>query len=434
MLAEVEGIETAAGRETAVALLRTLVAARAAGEDAVQDTIAERLGKCGCVVREIVYDPGNVPVHGEFATGDVRTSGQRRAVVGTYPGNDDLPSLLMFAHPDTEPVANIADWTHDPFAGEIEDGRIYGWGIADDLAGCAAALAAMERLAASESAIGRAVFASTPSKRHARGVAAILHDGLRADAALYLHPAESGAGLAEIKAIASGELEFTIAIAGSPPDTTEPSHTAFSHLAINPLDKALLIRDALSALAEVRAERVHHSRIEAQVGRATNLHISGVRCGDMERFSRIAKTCVIGGAVSFPPGESMTGVQAEIVQAVSGAAAGDPWLSEHPPVVSWRSGMAGAEVPPDHPLYRTAAAAVTAVTGAAPRINPMHTTSDIRNPILEAGIPCIGLGCIGGDLSQNDNCDEWVSGDDFLRMVDVTARIAADWCSGTGTD
>ena len=87
-------------------------------------------------------------------------------------------------------------------------------------------------------------------------------------------------------------------------------------------------------------------------------------------------------------------------------------------------------MPADHPLYLTASAAVRAVTGAAPHVNPMHTSSDIRNPMIEAGIPCVGLGCLGGDLSQNERHDEWVDLADFGRMVDVTARVVTGWCSG----
>jgi acetylornithine deacetylase len=60
----------------------------------------------------------------------------------------------------------------------------------------------------------------------------------------------------------------------------------------------------------------------------------------------------------------------------------------------------------------------------------MHTSSDIRNPIVEADIPCVGIGCLGGDLSQNDQHDEWVDVVDFQRMVDVTTAIVTDWCSG----
>jgi acetylornithine deacetylase len=54
-----------------------------------------------------------------------------------------------------------------------------------------------------------------------------------------------GEGLREIKALASGQLLFTVRVRGRPPDTTEPGHAAFSHQAINPIDKALLLREAL---------------------------------------------------------------------------------------------------------------------------------------------------------------------------------------------
>ena len=101
----------------------------------------------------------------------------------------------------------------------------------------------------------------------------------------------------------------------------------------------------------------------------------------------------------------------------------------HPQVV-WVSGVTGGEVSTDHPLYQTAAAAILKITGEAPSNNPMHTSSDIRNPIVEAGIPCIGLGCLAGDLSQNNSHDEWIDLADFHRMVEVTKAIVADWCSG----
>ncbi|MEM1428403.1 MAG: M20/M25/M40 family metallo-hydrolase [Pseudomonadota bacterium] len=416
--------------DAAIRLLRDLVTAQTGGEDAVQSVISSRLEAAGCRVEIEHYDPAHVPVKGEFALDSARNPEPRSAVVGTLQGDPALPSLLMFAHPDGEPVGDVSTWHHDPFAGEIADGRFYGWGVADDLAGCAAALIAIERAAASQGPMGRAVFASTPSKRYARGVAALLHKGLAADASLYLHPAESGVGMREIKAVASGQLEFRITVTGQAPETTEPGHTAFSHRAENPIDKALLIRTALMELAEARAARIRHSLIEAEVGRATNIHISRITCGEMRRLSRIEDRCILGGAVSFPPGETMAEVKAEIAAAVDRAAAADTWLRGHPPEITWVTGVTGAEVPAAHPLYRTAAAAVSRMTGSAPHVNPMHTSSDIRNPIVEAGIPCVGLGCLGGDLTQNDGHDEWVDVADFLRMADVTAAIVADWCGG----
>ncbi len=416
--------------DAAIGLLRELVSAQTGGEDAVQAVISDRLRAAGCTVNLHRYDPAEVPVRGEFAIDTARNPERRGAVLGELPGDPDLPSLLIFAHPDSEPVSGVERWRHDPFVGEIDGGRFYGWGVADDLAGCAAAVLAVERVAASNTPMGRVVFASTPSKRYARGVAALLHGGLKADASLYLHPAESGVGMREIKAVASGQLEFRIVVTGRAPDTTEPGHTAFSHLAVNPIDKALVIRDALMALAGTRAARVRHPLIEAEVGRATNLHISRITCGEMRRLSRIEETCTLGGAISFPPGETLDEVKAEIEETVRRAADADDWLRQERPAITWVTGVTGAEVPADHPLYRSAAAAVMQVVGGQPHVNPMHTASDIRNPIVEAGIPCVGLGCLGGDLSQNDRHDEWVDVADFLRMVDVTARIVADWCGG----
>lgn len=416
--------------EDATAFLRALVAAQSGGEAAVQEAIRARLERAGCAIETVDYDPSTVPMRGEFASDDAREARTRRAVVGSLRGDPALPSVLIFAHPDGEPVDDADSWRHDAFAGAVEDGRLHGWGVADDLAGCAAAVLAMEALARAPGRMGDAVFASTPSKRHARGVAALLHRGLRADAALYLHPAESGLGMGEIKAVASGQLEFTVTVTGRAPETTEPGHTAFSHLGVNPLDKALVVRDALMALAADRARRVRHPLIEAEVGRATNLHVSRMRCGEMTKLARIVETCEMGGAVSFPPGEAMADVRAEVEAAVAAAAEADPWLSRHPPRLMWRTGVSGAEIPEGHPFYRAARAAIVEATGAAPKVNPMHTSSDIRNPMVEADIPCVGLGCLGGDLSQNGRTDEWVDLDDFHRMVAVTARILRDWCGG----
>lgn len=413
-----------------VAFLRSLIAAQAKGEAAVQAVIAERLRAAGCRVEAVDYIPAEVPIKGELVAPATQSRGPRTAIVGTLDGDPDRPSLLIFAHPDGEPLAGTDTWQRDPFGGVVDGGRLYGWGVADDLAGCAAAVLAIEQVAAAKAPMGRAVFASTPSKHYARGVAALLHRGLTADAALYLHPAESGQGMGEIKAVASGQLEFRITVTGAPPDTTEPGHTAFSHLGANPVDKAVTLHAALMALAEARARRLRHPRIEAAVGRATNLHISRLACGEMAKFSRIETACEIGGAVSFPPGEPMDAVMAEVEAAIAAAAQADPWMAAHPPRIAWVTGVTGAEVSADHPLYRAAAAAVTEVTGAAPQVNPMHTSSDIRNPMVEAGIPCIGLGCLGGDLSQNGRQNEWVDVADFQRMVTVTARTVTAWCAG----
>jgi acetylornithine deacetylase len=419
-----------ASRDDSIALLRALIAAQKDGEAAVQAVVAERLAAVGASVEHIVYEPSEVPLIGEFAAIRAVAAGSRASVVGrlagTTPGSGR--SLILFAHPDSETVPAETGWRHDPFAGAIEDGRLYGWGVADDLLGVAAGIAAMAALVRAGARPGAAVvMASTPSKRHARGVAAILHRGLSADAAVYLHPAESGVGLNEIKAFASGQLEFRITVDGRAPPTTEPGHTAFAHLAVNPLDKALVVIAALRALDARRAASVHHPRLDSAIGRSTNLLISNVACGDMARFGRVNPSCTLGGAISFPPTEAMEAVQAQVEAAIAEAAQADDWLCAHPPRVEWVSGVTGMEIAEDHLLYRTVSEAVTAVSGIVPRVNPMHTSSDIRNPVVQKGIPTVGLGPLGGSLTQVGATDEWVDVEDYIAMIKVTASIIVNW-------
>ncbi len=53
------------------------------------------------------------------------------SVTGKVQGQSDNPAILFDGHMDTVPVSNPSAWTHDPYAAEIEDGRIYGRGTTD---------------------------------------------------------------------------------------------------------------------------------------------------------------------------------------------------------------------------------------------------------------------------------------------------------------
>lgn len=425
-----DAIAAAAEREAAASLafLRDLIRLSQQGEDAIQDFIAASLRDLGCRIEELRYRPAEVPLVEEFAAGHAIPPRERRSVLGILPGNNTGRSLMLFAHPDPEPLGGLEAWRHDPFAATVADGRLYGWGAADDLAGIAMMVQGLRvALAAGIRPGGTLTLASTPSKQHARGVAAVLHQGYRADAAVYMHPAESGVGMQEIKAFAPGQLEFRITVAGRLPDTQEPAHTAFAHLAVNPLEKAEIVCRALRDLDRRRGARVTHPALQAAIGRSTNLLISSLRCGDGERLSRLDSQCVIGCALSFPPPERLDAVMQEVEAAIAQAASADPWLSDHPPQIEWIAGVGAAETKANDPLYCIVAEAVTAATGLVPQVNPLHTASDIRNPIIQMGMPTVGLGPLCGSLTMAGGQDEWVDVADYQRAVRVTATIIARW-------
>jgi acetylornithine deacetylase/succinyl-diaminopimelate desuccinylase-like protein len=415
-----------AGGEAAVGFLRELIRLQAEGEDAVQARVAAACAALGCVVERRRYSPASIVLRDEFASEAAMASEQREAVLARFPGSGGGRSVIFFAHPDGEAFQPSHGWVHDPLAGEIDRGRIHGWGVADDLAGVATMVEALRAvLAAGATPQGEVILASTPSKRHARGVHALLHGGVHADAAVYLHPAESGVGMREVKALASGQLIIRIIVKGRLPATNEPGHAAFAHTAVNPVLQAQAVIAALAALDARRGERVHHPALDAAIGRSTNLLIGDVRTLGDGRAARIAPAVQLSCALAFPPGERLADVQAEVEAAIAEAVAADPSLDLD---VTFLSGVTGAEVPLDHPLWLVTSEAVRRGTGTAPAINPLHTSSDIRNPMVQSGIPCVGLGPLCGDLTQNGGRDEWVDVADYRRGVAVVAALIAGWC------
>jgi acetylornithine deacetylase len=419
------------GREVYIGLLQDLVRASEGGEEATQTFVAEKFQEFGCDEVEIIrVDPRDLPIEHEFVEPGRMEPGERISVVGKRQGTGVGRSLLLWAHPDTPPVTDTAGWEHEPFAGETEGNRLYGWGASDDLAGIAVMACALDStLAAGLAPGGSVMLGSTASKGYAQGIIAALERGYGADASIYLHPAESGAGLKDIKAVTCGQLVFRIVIPGRPPDTTEPSHPVFYHKAVNPVSKIGLVYDALRRLDKKRGEQVRYPPLEEAIGRATNLDVTYVRCGGDYRPSRVDGRCELVGAVLFPPGEPLEDVQSQIARAVREVADKDEWLKGNVPHIEWVRGVSrGTEVSVDHPLYRTVEGAISRVTGIRPRNYLLHPGSDIRNPVLHSGIPTVGFGPLGGSSTQIGGHDEWVDLDDYLRTVKVVASIIHDWC------
>ena len=88
-----------------------------------QETVgeAEAAEYCAERLREVGWHPQIV----------VTTSDRRRGMLLRIPGTDpQAPALVLHGHLDVVPAV-AADWTHPPFAAEIDDGFIWGRGAVD---------------------------------------------------------------------------------------------------------------------------------------------------------------------------------------------------------------------------------------------------------------------------------------------------------------
>ena len=121
--------------------------------DLQQETtqLLQRLIRCNTV-----NPPGNERVLQEGLAADLRAAGFEVDLLGAQPerpnlvarlrGAADGPVLCLLSHVDTV-LATAADWTHDPWSGDLADGFVWGRGALDMKSQTAAEVAAALSLA-----------------------------------------------------------------------------------------------------------------------------------------------------------------------------------------------------------------------------------------------------------------------------------------------
>lgn len=415
-------------REKSINRLRELVQVYPEGEQELQDKVADIFEKIGCKVDYLKLLPTTVQLHKEFAVEEAIDMTKRIHIIGKIEGTGDGKSLMLITHPDADPI-DPEGWNMPLHEGVIKDGRMYGWAVADDLAGICMMTEAVEALNdIGFKPKGDIYLMNASAKRNAWGIAALLREGYKADAALYVHPAESELGLKELKTLTSGLLKFRIVIEGMKPPKTEFVQVTFNHLGVNPIDKAMYMIDALKRFNEERIRTIKYEPLNKEVGRGTNLLITYINAGKPSNLTDVPPNCIIGIGLTFPPHEDIDELVKKVEEYVNEVSAADPWLKDHPAKIEWIQGTQGIEIPPDHPIIKTLSNAIEDITGEQPFSNPLYSKSDLRTPVLISGIQNVGYGPLAGDLSTTGGFEEWVDLDDYIRAIKVTARAIMDWC------
>lgn len=416
-------------REDSINYLKTLVQRYPDGEDALQAELLERFKKLGCEVYVEKLFPTQIQLNKEFAAEETIDMTLRTHIIGKLKGTGDGKSLILITHPDGDPIETDL-WIKPPHEGKIEKGKMYGWGVADDLAGVAIMVEATNALRNTGIKLrGDLYLMSACAKRNAWGIAALLRAGYKADAAIYVHPAESELGLKEIKSMTSGLLKFRITIIGKKPLKKEFVQTTYYHLGINPIEKASEIVQKLLKFNDERNQRVYYKNLNDFVGRSTNILISFIHSGVATNLTDVPLNCILGGSLTFPPNENIEDVMKELEHCLEKFYDSDDYLKLNKPTLEWIQGSQGVEVHENEPIIIITKNAIKEITGKEPFSNPLYSKSDLRTPILIAGIPNVGFGPLAGDFSTTGGKDEWIDIDDYISSIKVMAKIIFDWCA-----
>ncbi len=315
----------------------------------------------------------------------------------------------LFAHIDTEKAG--PGWTSAPLTAAVRDGRLYGLGAADDKGGVAAMAVAATILQASgrPSPIVMSLHGKGGGSRGSLPTFARLREFSQV---LYVHPAETGHGFADIKHVVRGVLDLRLTVTGWRGDARElgsPDSASFSEGG-----------DALqAALAMVDAWRAGPLKsAEVNVGEMT----AGDRVGSVPAQARARVRVLFDEPRAF--GDVLADARRECERVATARSRGDRRIT----VRLERDGLGAnyASVPWDSPACRVLRASIEDVTGRAPASYPTHFAGDIRYPIRLAGVPAFGMGSLAGGFYGPD---EWVDIDDLVRLVAIVMVCADRWAA-----
>lgn len=341
---------------------------------------------------------GWTPVVEEVAPG-------RPNVIAVVEGGLPGPTLLLEGHTDVVTEGDPADWSWDPFGGDVVGGRLYGRGAADMKGGVAAMLYAAAALAAAGPFPGRLVLAALADEEglmlgakdfvrrgHAAGVAA----------AIVCEP-EGG----EVCVAQKGAIRALVEARG------RMAHGAMPHQGVNPIPP----------LAEVVGRcRDLEAALQAEAGEHPLLGLPYVTPTVLEAGS--------ADQLNVIPGHARLGLDVRTVPAIDHAALVPrlralcsegmrlTLVDDRPPT----------ETAADHAVVRAVVEAHTHVHGTAPALGGVPGATDGTILWRDARVPIVTYGPGGKWIAHQ--VDEHVELDDLVRSARVYVEAAMRFLHG----
>jgi acetylornithine deacetylase len=404
-------------RETVVASLVDLLAVPSiSGTDAesdVQHLLAKDLHALGLDVDLWSMDIAGLTAADGFPGTEAPRS-EAWGLVGTQAGESAVPALVLQGHVDVVPPGDLAPWRSAPFEPTLRDGRIHARGACDMKAGVVANLAAVRAIRESGVRLrgGLALHLVIGEEDGGLGAFGTLRRGHTGDACVITEPT-SGTLITG----AAGALTFTLDVPGA------ATHAATPYAGSSAIDSYLRLHMGLQSLQAERNRIVEPLMREYPT--PYPLVIGRIQAGDWS--SSVPDRLVAEGRLGLRIDEDPAAARAELEDWIGVLAEADPYLRDHPPVVTWSGGQfAGGSLPVGHPLAGVVAAAHADVTGGpAPRERGAPYGSDLRL-YAASGIPTLHYG--PGDVRLAHGPQEAVAIDEVIQVVETLVLTALRTC------
>lgn len=387
-------------------------------ESEAQRTMAELLAGIGLDTDVWAIDLPLVQDHPDAAWEIERE--EALGVIGTRPGEGQGPSLILNGHVDVVPPGDPELWTHPPFEPVVVDGSLYGRGSLDMKAQLAAGVAALKAIHDSGARLQGSVRLQSVVGEEDGGIgtlAALLHAG-GADGAIVMEP--TALAVAPVQA---GCVNFRIRVPG------RAAHGAVRDEGVSAFEKAFGVYAAVRRLEERRNEGYTSDPLFASYATPFPISIGTIAGGDWA--SSVPDHVAMEGRLGVRPDESLDAARGSLEHAVADAAASDPFLAEHPPIVEWWGGrFLPAATPVDHPLVASLSASVSEELGAEPVVQGVTFGADAGLIQHVGATPVVLFGA--GDIRRAHRPDEFVEVDQLRTMARALARTVLRFCGIAG--
>ncbi|MCZ6764174.1 MAG: succinyl-diaminopimelate desuccinylase [Alphaproteobacteria bacterium] len=326
---------------------------------------------------------------------------------------DASPNFCFAGHLDVVPVGATGEWTKDPFGGEIVDGRLFGRGAADMKSAVAAFVAACASfLDANGPPSGSISFLITGDEEGPaiNGTKKLLEwvsaRGETLDVCLVGEPTSPERLGDMIKIGRRGSINCRLTVEGI------QGHTAYPHLADNPIHKLIAILAALTGTPlDGGSEHFEASTLQVtsvDVGNeATNVTPASASAAFNIRFGDLHSSDSLKRWIAERIGEA---VGESCVYRLGIHVTGESFLT------------------PPGPLSDLIAGAVGEVTGETPILGTTGGTSDAR--FIKDYCPVAEFGLVGRTMHK---VDESSSVDDIEKLTEIYRLILERYFSARRT-
>jgi acetylornithine deacetylase len=403
-------------REAGTALLQQMVriASIQGNEKEVQLLVADQLRGLRMDVDMWEPDGEELADHPYFCSPRSSFAGSPN-VVGVRKGTGGGRSILLNGHVDVVPEGQRNQWAHDPYSGEVVDGKLYGRGSTDMKGGNTAlllALGAIEGLGLKLK--GDVIFQSVVEEESggAGTLAAILR-GYRADAALIPEPTNF-----RIFPKQQGSMWFRIEVKG------RSAHGGTRYEGVSAIEKSIKVIQHILELEKERNARIIDP-LYANNPIPIPINLGVIQGGNWP--SSVPDTVKLEGRMGVAPEEKLQDAKVEMLRWLEQLKEVDPWFAEHPPELQWFGAQwVPGSVDPEHPLMQVLMQQFRAVKQDEPVIeaSPWGTDGGLLTQLGDT--PCIVFGPGITQVAHYPN--EHIVLEDVFTAAEIIALTLIDWC------